>query len=142
MSDLFVLFFLKKMAIIRMIDNNFEAKMSSTYDDSNVFAKILRGEVPCKKVYEDPQVLAFYDIHPEAPTHVLLIPKGKYVSFHDFMQKADAAEITHFFQSAHQVAESLGLGKDGYRLVTNHGGTKMLQDVLHFHLHILGIHNK
>lgn len=116
--------------------------MAVVYDDNNVFAKILRGEIPCDKVYEDEEVLAFKDIHPEAPIHILLIPKGRFVSFHDFMLKAESAQVTHFFQTARKLAEDLGLGEDGYRLVANHGGYKTLQDVLHFHLHIIGVHNK
>lgn len=113
-----------------------------SYDPDNIFAKILRQEIPCTKVYEDEQVLAFNDIHPEAPIHVLLIPKGQYVSFHDFMANATPETVHHFFQAAHDIAEQMGLKEDGYRLVANHGGKYTLQDVPHFHLHIIGIYNK
>ena len=107
------------------------------YDDSNVFAKILRGEIPCNKVYEDEHVLAFHDIQPQTRVHVLVIPKGAYVSFADFSQKASEAEITGLFRAAGKIAEDLGLNEDGYRILANtgkHGN----QEVPHFHLHIFG----
>ena len=107
------------------------------YDDSNVFAKILRGEIPCNKVYEDDHVLAFHDIQPQTKVHVLVIPKGAYVSFADFSEKASEAEITGFFRAAGQIAKDLGLNGDGYRILAN-TGTHGHQEVPHFHLHLFG----
>ncbi|MPZ11617.1 MAG: HIT domain-containing protein [Kiloniellaceae bacterium] len=108
-----------------------------TYDDSNVFAKILRGEIPCNKVYEDDQVLAFYDIQPQTKVHVLVIPKGAYVSFADFSQQAPEAEIAGFFRTAGKIAKDLGLDDDGYRILANTGHHGH-QEVPHFHLHLFG----
>lgn len=105
------------------------------YDDSNVFARILRGEIPCKKVYEDAHALAFYDIRPQAPVHVLVIPKGDYVSFSDFSQTASESEIAGFFRAVGTVARQLGLEEKGYRLLANMGPDSN-QEVPHFHLHI------
>jgi len=107
------------------------------YDDSNVFAKILRGEIPCNKVYEDDQVLAFYDIQPQTKVHVLVIPKGAYVSFADFSQQAPEAEIAGFFRTAGKIAKDLGLDDDGYRILANTGHHGH-QEVPHFHLHLFG----
>lgn len=107
------------------------------YDDSNVFAKILRGEIPCNKVYEDDQVLAFHDIQPQTKVHVLVIPKGAYVSFTDFSQQAPEAEIAGFFRTAGKIAKDLGLDGDGYRILANTGHHGH-QEVPHFHLHLFG----
>lgn len=106
------------------------------YDSNNVFAKILRGEIPNKTVYEDDAVLAFHDIAGAAPVHVLVIPKGEYASFHDFAQ-APAATVATFFDKVRHVAELLELPAEGYRLITNHGYNGS-QSVPHFHVHILG----
>jgi diadenosine tetraphosphate (Ap4A) HIT family hydrolase len=109
------------------------------YDRNNVFAKILRGEIPANKVYEDDEVLAFKDIAPKAPVHVLVIPKAPYVSLDDFATDASALEIGGFFKKVGDVARRLGLAENGYRLIANigsHGG----QEVPHFHVHILGGH--
>lgn len=108
----------------------------STYDESNVFARILRGELPCKKVYEDDHALAFHDINPQAPIHVLVVPKGPYVSFADFSATATADEIAGYFRAVGHVARELGLELDGYRLIANHGPDSH-QEVPHFHVHIL-----
>ena len=108
-----------------------------TYDKNNIFAKILRGEIPNKTVFEDADVLAFHDISAAAPVHVLVVPKGEYVSFHDFMAKACAEEVAGFFSRVRMVAEKLGLTQDGYRLIMNHGFNGS-QSVPHFHVHILG----
>ncbi|MDB1135097.1 histidine triad nucleotide-binding protein [Candidatus Anaplasma sp. TIGMIC] len=105
------------------------------YDRNNIFAKILRGELPCNKVYEDDCVLAFHDIRPEAPVHVLVIPKGEYVSFDDFVRSD--YDISAFFKTVGHIAHKLGLRMGGYRLVTNHGAAAG-QVVYHFHVHILG----
>ena len=106
------------------------------YDASNIFARILRGEIPCDAVYEDEHALAFRDISPAAPVHVLVIPRGDYVSFDDFVQKAGGAEVAAFFASVQKVAAQLGVQEGGYRLITNHGKDAS-QSVAHFHVHIL-----
>ena len=112
-----------------------------TYDDDNVFAKILRGEIPCRKVLENDHVLAFHDISEQAPTHVLVIPKGKYISFDDFAAKADDAEIVAFIRAAGQIASDEGIapvtGGEGFRIIAN-AGKNGVQEVPHFHLHVLG----
>lgn len=108
-----------------------------TYDPTNIFARILRGELPCKKVLETPHALAFEDIQPEAPVHVLVVPKGEYTSFDDFSTRAQAEEIQSFFQAVQQVAKQAGLPANGYRLITNHGAHAS-QSVPHFHVHVLG----
>ncbi|MEO1090418.1 MAG: histidine triad nucleotide-binding protein [Pseudomonadota bacterium] len=107
------------------------------YDDQNVFAKILRGEIPCKKVYEDEFVLAFHDINPMAPVHVLVIPKGAYVSFADFARDADDETVTAFFRAVNMIARELGLDERGYRVLAN-TGVDGNQEVPHFHMHIFG----
>lgn len=107
------------------------------YDPQNIFARILRGEIPCKKVYEDAHALAFHDIAPQAPIHVLVIPKGPYVSFADFSAHASEAEIVGFIRAVGQVARDLGLEAPGYRLLANmgeHAG----QEVPHLHIHLFG----
>ena len=107
------------------------------YDDNNIFAKILRGEIPSNRVYEDEHVLAFRDINPLAPTHVLVIPKGPYVSWDDFSEKASDEEIGAFVRAAGRIARDEGLVADGYRLLANVGFDSG-QEVPHFHLHIFG----
>ena len=111
--------------------------MAVSYDPNNVFAKILRGEIPCKKVYENEHVLAFHDIRPQAPCHVLVIPKGAYVSLDDFSAKAPAAEQAAFLAAVGHIARSLGLAETGYRVLANHGADSH-QEVPHFHVHIFG----
>lgn len=108
-----------------------------SYDDSNVFARILRGEIPCDKVYEDDHVLAFKDIAPMAPVHILVIPKGAYVSSADFAAKASAEEKAAFMTALGHIAQEAGLDPDGYRLIANHGQNAH-QEVPHFHMHIVG----
>jgi histidine triad (HIT) family protein len=107
------------------------------YDPQNIFAKILRGEIPCKKVYEDQFSLAFHDIHPQAPVHVLVIPKGDYMSLDDFSAFAPPVDVAGFFKAVGTVARELGLVEGGYRILANHG-VNGGQDVPHFHIHILG----
>jgi len=107
------------------------------YDDSNIFAQILRDEIPYDKVYEDQHVLAFKDINAAAPVHVLVVSKGQYVSFDDFVATRNTETIARFFKSVQKVAEELGLVESGYRLITNHGPDAS-QTVPHFHVHILG----
>ena len=105
------------------------------YDDQNVFAKILRGEIPNKTVYEDEWALAFHDINPQAPLHVLVIPKGAYVSWDDFSAKASPEEIAGFIRAVGHVAREAGLVEPGYRLLANIGGHGH-QEVPHLHVHI------
>lgn len=107
------------------------------YDSNNIFAKILRGEIPCQRIYEDNHVLAFRDIHPKAPIHVLVIPKGAYSSFMDFTIRASSEEIAAFFQTVTKVAEDLKFGDNGFRLVVNNGPDSG-QEVPHFHVHLIG----
>ena len=106
------------------------------YDASNIFARILRGEIPCAKVYEDPHALAFHDIAPQAPTHILVVPKGAYVSWDDFSSRASDAEIAGFVRAVGQVAREAGLVAPGYRLLAN-TGPHSHQEVPHLHVHIL-----
>lgn len=105
------------------------------YDEQNIFAKILRGEIPNKTVYEDEFALAFHDINPQAPTHILVIPKGAYVSWDDFTAKADGAEIAGFIRAVGHVARINGLVASGYRLLAN-TGIDAHQEVPHLHVHI------
>jgi diadenosine tetraphosphate (Ap4A) HIT family hydrolase len=105
------------------------------YDDQNIFAKILRGEIPSKKVFEDDYALAFHDINPQAPTHILVIPKGAYVSWDDFSAKGSDAEIAGFVRAVGEVARAAGLVTPGYRLLANTGPDSQ-QEVPHLHVHI------
>lgn len=107
-----------------------------TYDANNIFARILRGEIPNKTMLETAHTLAFHDINPAAPVHVLLIPKGAYVDFADFSAHASAEELVDFHRTAAQVCDLLGL-EQGYRGITNAGAHGM-QEVPHYHLHLLG----
>ncbi len=107
------------------------------YDDNNIFARILRGEIPSKKIYEDQWALAFHDIAPQAPIHVLVIPKGKYCSFADFSEHAAADEIVGFVRAVGIVARSLGLEDPGYRILANMGQHSG-QEVPHLHVHLFG----
>ena len=110
------------------------------YDPSNIFARILRGEIPCRKVHEDDVSLAFHDINPQAPVHVLVVPKGQYVSMADFSANASDAEIAGFWRAVGKVAKDLGLEVSGYRVLTNMG-VHGHQEVPHFHVHIFGGRN-
>lgn len=105
------------------------------YDDQNIFAKILRGEIPNRTVFEDDFALAFHDINPQAPIHVLVIPKGAYVCWDDFSAKASEAEIAGFVRAVGKVARDLGLVAPGYRLLAN-TGTDSHQEVPHLHVHL------
>jgi diadenosine tetraphosphate (Ap4A) HIT family hydrolase len=107
------------------------------YDDANIFARILRGEIPSTKVYEDDFALAFNDINPLAPTHILVIPKGPYVSWDDFSERASDSEIAGFVRALGKVARDSGLVADGYRVLAN-VGLNSGQEVPHLHAHIFG----
>jgi histidine triad (HIT) family protein len=110
---------------------------TAAYDDNNIFARILRGEIPAKTVYEDSFALAFHDIAPRAPVHVLVIPKGAYVSWDDFSSRATDSEIAGFIRAVGTIAREHNLVEPGYRLLANvggHGG----QEVPHFHVHLFG----
>jgi len=107
------------------------------YDRDNVFARILRGELPCAKVYEDEHVLAFRDIAPQAPSHVVLIPKGEYLSADDFSATASAAELAAFMRAIAKIAAAEGTAASGYRILAN-SGKAAHQAVPHFHLHLFG----
>ena len=110
------------------------------YDENNIFAKILRGEIPCKKIYEDDYVLSFHDINPQKKIHALVIPKGKYVDLDDFSEKASSEEMVGLLKGINKVAKKLGISVDtgkGYRALANiseYGG----QEVLHLHFHLFG----
>lgn len=107
------------------------------YDDDNIFARILRGEIPAARVYENEWAIAFEDINPQAPVHTLVIPRGRYVSWDDFSARASDAEIAGFVRAVGAVARARGLVEPGYRLLANtgpHGG----QEVPHFHVHLFG----
>jgi diadenosine tetraphosphate (Ap4A) HIT family hydrolase len=106
------------------------------YDSDNIFAKILKGELPAVRIYEDNHVLAFKDIHPAAPVHVLVITKKAYSSFDDFSARADEQETALFWRGVHKTTQALGLSSRGYRIVTNIGADGG-QEVQHFHIHVL-----
>src|ERR1044072_4676752 len=105
------------------------------YDPDNIFARILRGEIPSKKLYEDEHALAFHDINPQAPHHILVIPNGPYVSWDDFSAKGSDAEIAGFVRAVGHVAREAGMVADGYRLLANIG-RQSGQEVPHLHVHI------
>ena len=107
------------------------------YDDENIFAKILRGEIPCNKVDECNHTLSFHDIQPQAPVHVLVIPKGAYVSMTDFSENAPAEAQAAYIAALGRVAKMVGVTEEGYRLIVN-TGINGHQDVLHLHVHIMG----
>ena len=109
------------------------------YDPQNIFARILRGEIPNKTVLETPHTLAFHDIRPQAPVHVLVIPKGAFVTFDDFAAHATAEELLDFHRTAAKLCNLLGLTVPGYRTISN-AGADGVQEVPHYHLHILGGH--
>jgi len=112
--------------------------MAYTYDPANIFARILRGEIPNKTVMETAHTLAFHDINPAAPVHVLVVPKGAYVTFDDFAANASAEELLDFHRTAAAVCATVGVAPgNGYRAITN-AGVDGMQEVPHYHLHILG----
>jgi diadenosine tetraphosphate (Ap4A) HIT family hydrolase len=109
----------------------------TAYDQNNIFARILRGEIPCRKVYEDQHALAFHDINPQAPIHVLVIPKGPYVSMADFTAHAPDDLVLGFFRAVGKVAADMELVEPGYRILANHGPNSH-QEVPHLHVHVFG----
>jgi len=111
-----------------------------TYNDQNIFAKILRGEIPCKKIYENDYALAFHDVYPKATVHALIIPKGPYVSFQDFTEHATHNEVLGFWNAVHEATKLTNVRQSGYRLITN-DGPHAHQEIPHFHVHILGGEN-
>lgn len=111
--------------------------MTAAYDSNNIFARILRGEIPCKKILETEHSLAFHDIAPKAPVHALVIPKGAYVDMSDFAARASAAEMEDFFKAIGAVAKQTGLDDHGYRAISN-CGVDGGQEVPHLHIHLLG----
>ncbi len=110
------------------------------YDQNNIFAKILRGDIACQKIAEDKHFLSFHDVHPKAPTHALVIPKGSYENAHDFTTHASEEEIVGFWKGVNTTVTTLNLTQDGYRLIAN-TGPHSRQEVPHFHVHILGGHD-
>lgn len=108
-----------------------------SYDSNNIFAKILRSEIPCDKIYEDEYCLSFYDIQPAAKIHALVIPKFEAESFHDFVLNATPEFVSSFYRSVQKVANKLELKEGGYRVIFNHGNNAS-QTVFHYHIHILG----
>jgi len=108
-----------------------------SYDENNIFAKIIRGEIPCDKVYEDDHCLAVNDISPRAPVHVLVIPKGAYVDLNDFHEKASDLEIAALMRAVGTVARMTGVSESGYRFIANNG-IDARQEVPHLHIHVLG----
>jgi histidine triad (HIT) family protein len=111
--------------------------MSGAYDDNNVFAKILRGEIPAKPLFENTHALAFADLYPKAPVHVLVIPKGPYITMDHLMEEGSAAEISDFYHAVAEIVRLTGVKETGYRLVSNNGHDGG-QEVPHFHVHVLG----
>ena len=106
-----------------------------SYDKDNVFARIIRGDIPTVKLYESDYAVAFNDLHPDAPVHVLIVPRGEYVNYHDFMSRASEAEIGGLFKAVKEVADKLGVAEH-FRLITNNG-KQAGQSVFHFHIHLL-----
>ena len=107
------------------------------YDDQNIFAKIMRSEIPCQKVYEDAEILAFHDSAPKAPIHMLVIPKGPYTTFDAFVAQASLETVAHFWKTVGKIVSDAGVTAAGYRIVSNNGPGGG-QEVPHFHVHILG----
>lgn len=109
----------------------------ASYDDENIFAKILRGEIPCQKVDECEYTLSFYDIQPQALVHILVIPKGRYINMVDFSEQASDAEQAAYIAALGRVTKGAGIDKEGFRLIAN-SGINGRQDVPHLHTHIIG----
>ena len=114
--------------------------MTQLYDKNNIFAKILRSEIPCNKILENENSLAFSDINPQAKIHILIIPKKPYLNFHDFIKNASPSEVQSFWKLVNDVIEHVGVDEQGFRIITN-SGKNGNQDVPHFHVHLLGGNN-
>ena len=111
--------------------------MQKKYDENNVFSKILKKELPAEVIYEDDKVLAFKDINPKAPVHILVIPKKNFISFDDFVERSDPDDVSYFFKKVQEIAKNKGLSEASYRIVAN-CGEEAGQIVPHFHIHIMG----
>ena len=111
--------------------------MNINYDKNNIFAKILKSEIDCKKINENDYALAFLDINPQAPIHILIIPKNPYVNMYDFNKNASSTEILSFWELVNSIIDNQGIKNNGFRIIAN-SGKDGNQDVSHFHLHILG----
>ena len=111
--------------------------MNRNYDENNIFAKILKSEIDCKKINENDYALAFLDINPQAPIHILIIPKNPYVNMYDFNKNASSTEILSFWELVNSIIDNQGIKNNGFRIIAN-SGKDGNQDVSHFHLHILG----
>ena len=111
--------------------------MNKLYDEENIFAKILRSEIPCNKILENEFALAFSDINPQAPIHILIVPKNPYVNFYDFTKNSKSNEERGFWQLVNEVIEFTKINSEGFRIITNSGNDGN-QDVPHFHVHLLG----
>ena len=111
--------------------------MNKNYDNQNIFAKILRSEIPCNKILENDHALAFSDINPQSPIHILIIPKKAYLNFHDFMENASIKEIELLWKLVNDVIKLNKISKKGFRIISNSGDDGN-QDVPHFHVHVLG----
>ena len=111
--------------------------MNGNYDENNIFAKILKSEIDCKKINENDYALAFLDINPQAPIHILIIPKNPYVDMYDFNKNASSTEILSFWELVNSIIDDQGIKNNGFRIIAN-SGKDGNQDVSHFHLHILG----
>jgi diadenosine tetraphosphate (Ap4A) HIT family hydrolase len=125
------------MTTLQQEDGSMPVSGRGDYDENNIFARVLRDEIPSRRVYEDEWAIAFHDIHPQAPVHVLVIPRGKYLALADFVERASEQEIAGFWRAVGKVAQQLGLEESGYRTLTNmgmHSG----QEVPHLHVHIFG----
>ena len=114
--------------------------MNKLYDQNNIFAKILRSEIPCNKILENENSLAFSDINPQATIHILIIPKKPYLNFHDFTKNASLIEVESFWKLVNDVIEYTAVDEEGFRIITN-SGKNGNQDVPHFHVHLLGGNN-
>ena len=111
--------------------------MKKTYDQNNIFAKILKSEIPCQKILENEHALAFSDINPQAPSHILIIPKKPYIDFYDFTKNASSSEVNFLWKLVNDVIENQNVSDKGFRIITN-SGKDGNQDVPHFHVHLLG----
>ncbi len=119
-----------------MLTSSKNFNIMEIYDKNNLFAKIIRGEIKSDKIYEDDDMLAFHDISKAAPVHILVVPKGEYINFSDFVTKAKTSEIANFFQKIEEISKKLEVDKQGFRLITNNGANSH-QTIEHFHVHIL-----